>query len=252
MEFSPTYGYYLHLHLSDSLGVSVKLDCLPEECCLENYYSKEQMQEVVKLAEALGLEIIPEFDMPGHSTALVRCSSDIVCIVDGVENTHWTTCAGSEETYKFYEKIINELCDLFPSKYFHIGGDELEFADVPKLNAICHWEQCPKCRKKCEEENLKDRQELYYYFINRIYEIVKKTGRQMIMWSDQIDCMRPADLPKDILMQFWRVAAPGRGPFEGCSLNAQLKMGYQIINSHFPETYPFLLQIRFYDICLHP
>ena len=88
-----------------------------------------------------------------------------------------------------------------------------------------------------EEEHLENRQELFHYFILRIHEMVKKAGRKMVMWSDQIDCNKPAVLPTDILMQFWRVAGKGNGPRENCSLNNQLKMGYTVVNSHYPETY---------------
>jgi len=88
-----------------------------------------------------------------------------------------------------------------------------------------------------EEEGIADRQELYHYFANRMNGYVKECGRQTVMWSDQIDCARPAGMSKDILMQFWRVAAPGRGPYVGCSLQAQLELGYNIINSNHPSTY---------------
>jgi hypothetical protein len=87
------------------------------------------------------------------------------------------------------------------------------------------------------EEGLADKQDLYYYFTNRINEIVKANGRQLMMWSDQIDCTRPAGLSMDILMQFWRIAARGRGPHDGCSFQGQLDYGYMAINSYFPNTY---------------
>jgi len=227
---------YLHLHLSDRAGVCVKLDCLPKECLLDPCYSKDEMRKLQKFASALGLEIIPEFDMPAHSTALVKGYPQIDCKIDG-KNTHWVSCAGNDKTYEVYEKIIAEICELFDGEYFHIGGDELEFGDVLSLEALCHWDECPVCQNKIKEENLKNRQELYYYFVNRIHKIVKNFGRRMIMWSDQIDCKNPPEFDKDILMQFWRIAAPKRGPFEDCSFDAQLSFGYEFINSYFPETY---------------
>lgn len=227
---------YLHLHLSDRAGVCVKLDCLPSECLLEPCYSKNEMRRLQILASALGLEIIPEFDMPAHSTALVKGYPQIDCKIEG-KNTHWVSCAGNDKTYEVYEKIISEICELFSGEYFHIGGDELEFGDVLSLEALCHWDECPVCQSKIKEENLKNRQELYYYFVNRIHKIVRGFGRRMIMWSDQIDCKNPPKFDKDILMQFWRIAAPKRGPFEDCSFDAQLALGYEFINSYFPETY---------------
>lgn len=229
---------YLHLHLFDSKGVCMQLDSIPEQCHLPNAYTKEQMKELVKIAEVLGLELIPEFDMPAHAKKLSSVVDEISCdIPDDIEDTKWTVCPGSDKTYELYDRVITELVEIFPCKYFHIGGDELEFADLPRLKQMCHWDSCSKCKKKMQEEKLADRQELYYYFIMRIYEMVKKAGRTMVMWSDQIDCNRPCPLPRDIIMHFWRVAEKGRGPVENCSMNAQLKMGYKVINSHFPETY---------------
>ena len=229
---------YLHLHLFDSIGVCMELDSMPEKCRLEGYYTKEQMKELIKLGDVLGLELIPEFDMPAHATKLPSVVSEISCdIPEDVENTNWTVCPSTEATYKFYEAVINELVELFPSKYFHIGADELEFLDLPELKQTCHWHLCSKCKKLMEQEGFTTKQELYYYFILKIYEIVKKTGRTMVMWSDQIDCDRECPLPRDIIMHFWRVAAEGRGPTKNCSMNALLKMGYKVINSHYPETY---------------
>ncbi len=230
----------LHLHLNDSIGVCFEMECMPESYRMDGAYTKAQMLEIKDLAEVLGLEIVPEFDIPGHATKLIKAMPELCCDVEGksVEDmSNWAVCAGTEQVYKIFEEAIKEVIEMFPGRYFHIGGDELEFPDVPELNALCYWSECSKCKALREKEGLKDRQELYYYFVNRIYGIVKSCGRQMIMWSDQIDCMRPAVLPKDIIMQFWRVASEGRGPIEGCSMNAQLKMGYTVINSYYPETY---------------
>ena len=164
---------YLHLHFSDTLGVSVKLDCIPEECLFDNYYTKDFLREIAVLADALALDIIPEFDMPGHSTAMLKCFPEIGCDVpEDIHNTHWTTCPSTEYTYVFYENVIREICEIFPGKYFHIGGDELDFADAPDLNALCHWNQCRKCQQMYKDGKVADRQELYYYFVNRIHSIV--------------------------------------------------------------------------------
>ena len=227
---------YVHFHINDTEGVGVQLESMPRGCYIENCYSKEQMKEVFRMAEVLGFEIIPEFDVPAHGKSLVSCVPEFACDTTD-ENTKWTVCAGTESVYPFIESVINEIAEFFPCNYIHIGGDELEFTDVPEIKQLCHWMTCSKCRKKMEEEGLKDQQELYYYVILRVYEYVKKTGKTMIMWSDQIDCMREKVLPDDIVMHFWRVAGEGRGPVEGCSMNAQLKMGYRMINSVTTYTY---------------
>ena len=228
----------LHLHLSDNKGMSVQLDCLPEAYLWENCYSKDNMREIIALADVLGLELIPEFDLPAHSKKLTNTLPALACDVDeGVENTRWTVCAGSEATYELYEKVIAEMAELFPGKYFHIGGDELEFLNRPEIKQLCHWMSCRKCRKKMQEENIPDWQALFYYLINRVHAMVKKAGKTMIMWSDFLDFTRPVDLPTDIIMQYWRKATPGRGTVENYSMNSHLQMGYKVINSNYKDTY---------------
>lgn len=225
----------LHLHLADSKGVAVELDCLDPAYRLEGYYTKGQVRELIAFAELLGLELIPEFDMPAHSTRLVEFYPRLACKTDLQEQCKWTICGGNEETYLLYRAVIREMSKLFESsRYFHIGGDELEFSDSGRP---CHWQECKTCQARMKQEGLADRQELYYYFINRINGYVKECGKRTVMWSDQIDCTRPKGLDDDILMQFWRVAGKGRGPHEGCSFEGQLRLGYQFINSHYPNTY---------------
>lgn len=228
----------LHLHLSDSSGVCMELDSLPAECRLPNAYTKEQIKTLCEIADTLGLEIIPEFDMPAHSDKLVSVFPFLRCDADVSEpQSPYVVCTGTEQAYEIYEAVIREIADIFPGRYFHVGGDELEFSDVPHLGALCYWDNCKKCKALRKANGIVDRQEQYYYFINRIYETVKQAGKIMIMWSDQIDCTREPKLPNDIVMQFWRVAAEGRGPHDGCSLNGQLEMGYTVINSYYSEAY---------------
>lgn len=228
----------LHLHLSDNKGMSVRLDWLPEAYLWENCYTKDDMRRLIRLAEILALEIIPEFDLPAHSKKLTACMPEFACDVDDTEeNTRWTVCAGTEEVYAFYEKVIAELAELFPGKYFHIGADELEFRNRPEIKQLCHWNYCRKCQAKMAKEGLKDRQELFYYLINRVHAMVKKSGKTMIMWSDQLDFTRPAGLPTDIIMQYWLNPTPGRGTVENYSMNSHLAYGYKVINSYFKETY---------------
>lgn len=228
----------LHLHLADGSGVCFRMEALPEDCYLKNAYTKEQMQELIAFAQLLGLLIIPEYDMPAHSDTLLRVFPQFRCDTDAPEpHSRFVTCTATPEVYLLFEAIIRELAELFPGPYLHVGGDELDFADVPHLGALCYWNSCKKCAAFRREHGLADRQEQYYFFMNRIYEYVKSTGRTMIMWSDQIDCTRPAGLPQDIIMEFWRVAAEGRGPHDGCSMNGQLSMGYTVINSWYPHLY---------------
>lgn len=227
-----------HLHIFDSAGSCMQLDSLPATSLWEGCYSKRQILDLCDMAQVLGLEIIPEFDMPAHSSKLIEANKDFACDIDsGIKRSNWTICTGTEAVYEMYDKVIAELASIFPGKYIHIGGDELEFADLEGGEYICHWDDCSKCRRFRKDHNIADRQDQYYYFVNRINAMIKKNGKQTIMWSDQMDCTREVKLDKDIIMHFWRVAGEGRGPYEGCSMNAQLSFGYEMINSYYPETY---------------
>jgi len=232
---------FFHFHLVEHQWLSVEMDCLPKEYRYEKCFTKEQVRELNELCDVLGLEIIPEFDMPAHATKLIEYFPQLACNPpEDTPQSTWAICTGTEETYALYEKIIDEVLEMFPNgHYFHMGGDELEFADLAhkRPNSLCHWTVCSKCKEFRKKHGLRDRTEQYYYFANYINELVKKRGRRMMMWSDHIDCTRPVGLSTDILMQFWRIAGPGRGPYDGCSFNGQLDMGYQIVNSHYPETY---------------
>ena len=228
----------LHIHLSDGKGLGICLDSTPEAMRLPGAYTKTQVNELVELADVLGLELIPEYDMPAHSNSLLKALPELRCSVDPEEHTSvWTVCPGKEMVFQLFEKIIAEVCQLFPGKYFHMGGDELDFADVPKINQRCYWDLCPDCRKRMEEEGLADRSELYYYFVKRIHAMVSAQGRTLVMWSEQMDGSKEELLPKDIVMQFWRVAGKGRGPAHSCSMPEQLEKGYKVINSFYPQTY---------------
>ncbi len=226
----------LHLHLFDSVGCAVALDCLPPALILEDHYTREDVAAIVDRADVLGLELIPEFDLPGHSRKMTAVFPDLACPVEGY-NGGWDTCPGTEETFRLYEAIIREMVALFPGgRYFHVGGDELEFTDIPSLDIFCYWDNCPRCRRRMEQEGLADMRELYYYVMTRMNELVRSLGRRMIMWNDQIDLTRPCSLPRDILVHFWRIACPGRGPSEGTFADLA-DMGFSLINSHFLEAY---------------
>ena len=228
----------LHIHLCDGEGLGICLDSVPETMRLPNAYTKAQVRELVELADVLGLELIPEFDMPAHGNSLLTALPELRCTVNHEKYTSsWTVCPGKEEVFRLFEKVIAEVCELFPGKYFHMGGDELDFADAPKINQLCYWEICPDCKKRMEEEGLADRSELYYYFVKRIHAMVASHGRTMVMWSEQMDEDKEELMPQDIVMQFWRTAGRGRGPVHSSSMRQQLEKGYSVINSYYPETY---------------
>lgn len=213
-------------------------------------YSKRQIRELVALCDVFAINLIPMIAIPAHASRILEVFPHFACEVSADHTSKWCVCPGSEGIFEMYGKLIGEICELFPGKYFHIGSDELEFRLQPELNQLCYWRECPKCQKLREENALTGIQEQFYYLIMRIYEIVKANGKTMMMWNDEIDISKPCPLPKDILIQFWRVASAGRGPVEGCSMEGFARQGYRIVNSTFPRTYiDFDFYLREEQLC---
>ena len=228
----------IQFHLNDTGGVCVRFDSIPESCYIENAYTKEQLKELVSLCSLLGMEVVPEFDVPFHGHTFLTHMPHLQCVVPSLNRISvWGMCGGNEETYQFCENVIDEMCDIFTGKYFNMCCDEIEFADIPDWYYICHWTDCERCKALRKREGLKDRQDQIYYFMKRIYQMVKKHNKIPLMYSDQIDCTREDVLPKDIIFWFWRIAAPGRGPYDGCTYEKQLAYGHKMVNSECKYTY---------------
>lgn len=169
-----------------------------------HYYKKDEIREIVEYAKNLCIDIIPEIDLPGHTVAFISAYNDLSCMKEGYkvacENGVFKDiiCAGSEETYEFIENLLTEVCELFPYKYFHIGGDE-----ASKGHKI--WEKdCPKCKKMIEENGLKNGAELQGLFTNRINKFLRSQGKTCIMWNDGV-C---DNIDDSIVGQYWTFCNP--------------------------------------------
>ena len=117
-----------------------------------------------------------------------------------------------------------------------MGSDELEFLDIEKPR-ICHWDECPRCAELREREGLSDKRDEFYFVMEKLHQMILSRNKKMIMWNDKIDISRDVPLSRDILIQFWRIAAKGRGPYEGCVFEKFLEKGFTAINSYYPQTY---------------
>ncbi len=224
----------LHLHLIDGQGVAWQSHIYPELTGPRgDQYSMQYFKSLGELCYSLGIEVLPEVEVPGHNKTILRCFPSLACEVD--ETTHpakWVLCAGNDDIFTFYKNIIGELVEMFPrSTTIHIGGDEVDFSDIESQR--CYWLDCPRCRALGYDSM----QEIYYYTVKRVYDIVKSYGKSVAMWSDWIDISKPSPLPRDIQINFWRVAMPGRGPYEGCSFEKFLEQGYKVVNAFFEYTY---------------
>lgn len=226
----------LHLHLMDSQGICFHSSAMPK---LGEKYGRQMevsdLKDIIAYAESFQIDVIPEIEIPFHAKALVNAYPELACDTDTV--SYWAACPGTDSFWELFENLIREVADIFPYEYFHVGGDEIEFLDAPQENSYCNWDSCSKCRALRERVGIRYVQEQYYYVMNWAHDIVKSCGKKMIMWNDQIDISRDVPLSRDILIQFWRVAGRGRGPYENCSMQGFLENGFKVINSYYPYTY---------------
>lgn len=147
------------------------------------FYTQEQIKDVIKYAEKLNITIIPEIEMPGHALAALSAYPELACTPGPFEAaTKWgvfdDVFCPKEETFTFLDNVLDEVIQLFPSQYIHIGGDE-----CPKTR----WKESKFCQDLIKEKNLKDEQGLQSYFIQRIEKYVNSKGRKIIGWDEILE-----------------------------------------------------------------
>jgi hexosaminidase len=208
----------LHLHLSDDQGFRIASSQFPKLVEMGSdgqYFTKAEIRDLIDYASDRGVRVVPEFDMPGHSTAWFVGYPELASgpgpyqierrwgIFDPVMDP------SREPTYEFLDKFIGEMSELFPDHYFHIGGDEVNGKQ---------WDANPKIREFMRVHHLKNNQELQEYFTLRVQKIVGKHHKIMVGWDE---ILAPG-MPKDSVIQSWR----GQD-----SLAAAAKQGYSGILS---------------------
>lgn len=147
------------------------------------FYTQEEVKEVVKYAQERFITVIPEIEMPGHSEAALAAYPELGCTggpyqVQGLWGIHSNIYCTKEETFTFLEGVLDEVMELFPGKYIHIGGDE-----APKEK----WEQCEVCQALIRSEGLADEHELQSYFIQRIEKYLNSKDREIIGWDEILE-----------------------------------------------------------------
>ncbi len=210
-----------HWHLSENQGFRVESKTFPklhEMGSVGLYYTQSEVRELIAYARERGIRVVPEFDMPGHSTAWFVGYPELASAPGPYEiERKWGVFDPAmdptrEETYKFLDKFIGEMTGLFPDQFFHIGGDEVNGKQ---------WDANPKIQQFMRAHGLKDNGDLQAYFNKRVQQIVSKHGKTMLGWDE---ILRP-DLPNSIVIQSWR------GPD---SLAQAAKQGYRgLLSSGF-------------------
>ena len=189
-----------HWHLSDDQGFRVECKKLPELTKLASdghYYTQEDVKRVIAYARDRGIRVVPEFDVPGHTTAILTAFPNLGTVPGPYQiERKWgifepVLDPSKEAVYKFLDSLIGEMAGLFPDAYFHVGGDEVEGKQ---------WKESPTIQAFMKAKGLKDNHELQRYFNRRLQPIVAKHGKRMEGWDEILD----PDLPKDIVIQSWR------------------------------------------------
>ena len=140
------------------------------------FYTQKEAKELVKYAAERGINIIPEIEMPGHSEEVLAVYPELSC--SGKPYTQSEFCIGNPKTFEFLQNVIDEVLEIFPSKYIHIGGDE---ADKK------HWASCPKDQALMKKEGLKSVDELQSYAIRKMDQYLQSRGRKLIGWDEILD-----------------------------------------------------------------
>lgn len=164
---------------------------------VSGYYTQEQIKEVVAYAKERFITVVPEIDMPGHMLAAIASYPHLSCTGKPVEvGKRWgvydeVLCPCQESTYKFVEDVLDEVMDLFPSEYIHIGGDE-----VVKST----WQNSSLCKGFMKENKINDAEELQSYFIKRVEKYVNSKGRKIIGWDEILE----GGLAPNAVVMSWR------------------------------------------------
>ena len=250
----------MHWHLTDDQGWRIEIKKYPaltetgsrrgdslfgnlsktEHNC--GFYTQEQARQVVAYAQERGIDIVPEIEIPGHASAMLAAYPQFGCRREVFRNGVLREidmpypyevktipgifpnliCAGREDALRFLEDILDEVAELFPGPYVHIGGDE-----ALKL----HWRRCPDCQRRIREENLAGEEALQRWLVLRIGEYLGKKGKKVIVYNE---CLSGGPLPEHFIVQHWMGNDRETAEF--------LKSGGKVIRSdtsHYYFDYPY-------------
>ena len=192
----------MHWHLTDDQGWRIEIKKYPKLTEIASkridgegtehsgYYTQEEIKEIVKYAADRFITVVPELELPGHEMAAIAAYPNLSCkgeqgtprVIWGVEDI--VMCPGKEDMFTFLQDVIDEMVPLFPSEYFHIGGDE-----CPKIS----WMNCPLCQKRIKEEGLKAdskhsaEERLQSYVIQRMEKYLATKGKKIIGWDEILE-----------------------------------------------------------------
>ena len=213
-----------HWHLTDDNGWRIEIDRYPElteksawrvdrehenwkewspvqaneKASYGGFYTKDEIREVIQYADDRYITVIPEIEMPGHTSEVFAAYPELSCkgdTLDVVPGSYWPNvdifCAGNDEVFAFIENVLSEVVELFPGPYIHIGGDEAD-----KTN----WKECQKCQNRIRAEDLKDEQELQSWFIQKIEKFLVSKNKKLVGWDEILE----GGLADEATVMSWR------------------------------------------------
>lgn len=166
------------------------------------FYTAADVREILAYAEARHIRVVPEIELPGHAGAAATAYPELVCKPEGVRERIWDAgwgntidvfCVGNDETVRFLEGVLDYVCELFPSKVIHIGGDE-----CPRTR----WKECPKCQARMKAEGMKDINELQAWMTRHFASYLEKKGRRIMGWDEILS----GDVPQSAIGMSWRTS----------------------------------------------
>lgn len=212
-----------HWHLTDSQGWRIEIKKYPllttvgavgnlsDRDASAQYYTQSEIAEIVKYAADRFIEVIPEIDMPGHATSAVKAYPEFSG--GGSEQfPNFTFNPGKEGTYTFLMDILREVTELFPSKYIHIGGDEVHFGNE-------QWNTLPEIQELMRSHELKDLVAVEHYFLNRMSDSIRILNKTVVGWDEVVTASLPVN---NTVVMWWRQERPEQ-------LEKAINKGYEIV-----------------------
>jgi len=205
-----------HWHLTDDQGWRFKVNeypllteigslkknyRIPDLPPSGGFYSDDEIREVIDYAALCHIEVIPEVDLPGHASAILASYPELGCTGGPYEVEERfgifedVLCAGNGRIFDLLEKVLNTVTGLFPSKWVHIGGDEVLYN---------RWEACPKCQSRLKELGLKKSSELQSWITFKLANMLAERGKVAIGWDEILEDTERFKLPKETVVMSWR------------------------------------------------
>ncbi len=213
-----------HWHLTDDNGWRIEIDKYPkltevaawrvdredepwnertppqpgEKATYGGFYTKSDIREIMQYAADRHITVLPEIEMPGHTSEVLAAYPELSCTGGSFyvqPGGYWPNvdifCAGNEKTFEFLQNVLDEVIELFPSEYIHIGGDEA---------TKDRWKNCPKCQKRIKDEVLANEHELQSWFVKRMEKYLNTKGKKLIGWDEILE----GGLAPEATVMSWR------------------------------------------------